>query len=95
MHYQIVKVILIILYLNLTIFNNPIKKIRGHKSYRGRSWRVDIKDWLGDYPYEYASVREVFNFIKRFGFSLRNLKCNSGLRNNEYLFYRYAGDEIN
>jgi 2-polyprenyl-6-hydroxyphenyl methylase/3-demethylubiquinone-9 3-methyltransferase len=50
------------------------------------SWRIDIKDWLGGYPYEYASVDEVFNFVKRLGFSLENLKCNIGLMNNEYLF---------
>ena len=76
--------VLVILYI-LT-FNNPIKKIRSHKQFRGMSWRTDIKDWLGGYPYEYASVAEVFNFVKKLGFSLENLKCNSGLMNNEYLF---------
>ena len=75
---------LVILYI-LT-FNNPIKKIRSHKQFRGMSWRVDIKDWLGGYPYEHASVAEVFNFVKELGFSLENLKCNDGLMNNEYLF---------
>ena len=76
--------LLVILYV-LT-FNNPIKKIRNHKQFRGMSWRIDIKDWLGGHPYEYASVDEVFNFVKRLGFSLENLKCNPGLMNNEYLF---------
>jgi len=75
---------LVVLYI-LT-FNNPMRKIRSHKQFRGMSWRVDIKDWLGGYPYEYASVDEVFNFVKRLGFSLENLKCNNGLMNNEYLF---------
>jgi hypothetical protein len=50
------------------------------------SWRIDIKDWLGGYPYEYASVDEVFAFVRRFGFTLENLKCYNGLGNNEYLF---------
>jgi len=76
--------VLVVLYI-LTL-NNPIKKIRSHKQLRGMSWRVDIKDWLGGYPYEYASVDEIFNFVKSLGFSLENLKCNSGLMNNEYLF---------
>ncbi len=75
---------LIIMYI-LT-FNNPIKKIKSHKQLRGMSWRVDIKDWLGGYPYEYASVAEVFLFLKKLGFILENLKCNNGLMNNEYLF---------
>jgi 2-polyprenyl-6-hydroxyphenyl methylase/3-demethylubiquinone-9 3-methyltransferase len=75
---------LVVLYL-LTL-NNPMKKIRSHKQLRGMSWRVDIKDWLGGYPYEFASVDEIFSFVKNLGFSLENLKCNSGLMNNEYLF---------
>lgn len=75
---------LVVLYI-LT-FNNPMRKIRSHRQFRGMSWRIDIKDWLGGYPYEYASVDEVFNFVKRLGFSLENLKCNNGLMNNEYLF---------
>jgi 2-polyprenyl-3-methyl-5-hydroxy-6-metoxy-1,4-benzoquinol methylase len=78
---------LVILYL-LT-FTNPIKKIRSHKQLRGMSWSVDIKDWLGGYPYEYASVAEVFLFVQKLGFSLENLKCNPGLMNNEFLFRRH------
>jgi SAM-dependent methyltransferase len=80
----LVMAMLVILYI-LTL-NNPIKKIRSHKQLRGMSWRVDIKDWLGGYPYEYASVAEVFNFVQKLGFSLENLKCHPGLMNNEYLF---------
>lgn len=76
--------VLVIMYI-LTL-NNPIKRIRSHKQFRGMSWRIDIKDWLGGYPYEYASVAEIFDFVKRLGFSLENLKCNNGLMNNEYLF---------
>lgn len=79
-----VMAVLVVLYV-LT-FNNPIKKIRGHKQFRGMSWRIDIKDWLGGYPYEYASVAEIFSFVKKLGFSLEHLKCNNGLINNEYLF---------
>lgn len=66
---------------------NPIKEIGRHpEKFRGMSWRADISDWLGGYPYEYASVDEVFSFIKKRGFSLENLKANNGLMNNEYLF---------
>ncbi|MEW6095317.1 MAG: class I SAM-dependent methyltransferase [bacterium] len=72
----------------LLTFNNPINKIRNHISLRGMSWRIDIKDWLGGYPYEYASVTEIFRFMKSKGFSLINLKNNNGLMNNEYLFKR-------
>lgn len=70
----------------LITFNNPVKKIRDMKQYRGMSWRIDIKDWMGGYPYEYASVAEVFSFVKKLGFSLENLKNTTGLKNNEFLF---------
>ena len=76
------------IFLYILTFNNPVKKIKGHKQFRGMSWRIDIKDWLGGYPYEYASVAEIFSFLKQLGFSLENLKCNNGLLNNEYLFIK-------
>ena len=28
------------------------------------SWRTDATDWLGGDPYEFATVEEVFKFIK-------------------------------
>jgi SAM-dependent methyltransferase len=79
---------LVLLYI-LTL-QNPVKVIRGHKNYfnKGMSWRINIKDWLGGYPYEYASVGEIFQFAKDRGFSLENLTCNNGLLNNEFLLKR-------
>ena len=83
---------LIVMYL-LTL-RNPVKMIQSHKkNYRGMSWRIDIKDWLGGYPYQYASVAEIFAFVKKLGFSLENLRCNNGLLNNEYLFRRISTPE--
>ncbi|HVU06053.1 MAG TPA: class I SAM-dependent methyltransferase [Polyangiaceae bacterium] len=71
---------------------NPIREIRSHKSMRGMSWMVDIRDWLGGYPYEYASVSEVFHFMKeKTGFSLESLRSTNSLRCNEYLFRRVDG----
>jgi len=70
----------------LITFNNPIRKIRQHRKLRGMSWRIDIRDWIGGYPYEFASADEVFLFMKSRGFGLENMKCNNGLLNNEFLF---------
>lgn len=68
---------------------NPLKEISEHKSLRGMSWMVDIRDWLGGHPYEYAGVDEIFHFVhERFGYSLENLFSTNSLRNNEYLFER-------
>ena len=68
--------------------NNPLKKIRDHNTLRGMSWAIDIKDWLGGYPYEFASVAEIFNFLEPRGFELKNLISTNGLRNNEFLFVK-------
>lgn len=43
---------------------NPLKKDRGMSFY------YDIIDWLGGYPYEYASKDEVVNFCGQCGLSL-------------------------
>jgi len=68
---------------------NPVAEIKNHKLLRGMDWMVDIRDWLGGHPYEYASVAEVFTFVReRFGYSLENLFSTNTLRNNEFLFRR-------
>lgn len=70
-------------------FNNPFRKIREHAKLRGMAWSVDIADWLGGFPYEYATAVEVSSFCgKRLGFRLERLISNDGLLNNEFLFRR-------
>lgn len=72
---------------------NPVSHIRNYKSYRGMSWRTDATDWLGGYPYEFATVEEIFKFVRsRFpDFMLTNLKVTSGRGLNWYLFRRAFG----
>lgn len=71
----------------LVTFQNPVRKIHQFRNlYRGMSWIVDIRDWLGGYPYEYAGIDEVFHFMKKAGFTLENLLPNTGFGNNQYLF---------
>lgn len=57
---------------------------------RGMEWWTNVRDWLGGYPYEYATVEEVRAFMHRTAptFTLTNLRPVSDLRNNEYLFRR-------
>lgn len=47
---------------------NPFKKERGMNFY------YDIIDWIGGYPYEYASVEEVSVFVEKLGFRLEKVK---------------------
>ena len=44
---------------------NPIRKIREYHSGRGMSWRRDVTDWLGGYPYEAATPGEILEFGRR------------------------------
>jgi 2-polyprenyl-3-methyl-5-hydroxy-6-metoxy-1,4-benzoquinol methylase len=53
-------------------------------------WR-DIVDWVGGYPYEFATPDAVFEFCTARGFTLRNIKCGGvGLGCNEFVFERTA-----
>lgn len=74
----------------LVQFKNPLKHIKNYRSARGMSWITDAKDWLGGLPYEFATVEEVFLFLKtRFpDFNLVNIKTTGGRGLNWYLFQR-------
>ncbi|MEJ2719456.1 MAG: class I SAM-dependent methyltransferase [Deltaproteobacteria bacterium] len=69
---------------------NPVKHVKEYKSHRGMNWRTDATDWLGGYPYEFATVEEVFTFVRAVApdFNLVNLKITSGRGLNWYLFER-------
>ncbi len=49
---------------------NPFSYVKKYTSLRGMDFYTDIRDWLGGYPYEFASVDEVKSF-----FSKHNLEC--------------------
>ncbi len=76
--------------VNLIRLRTPLKNIKNYASNRGMDWKTDIIDWLGGYPYEFATVEEILNFMKENfqDFSLVNIKKTRGLGNNEYLFRR-------
>ncbi len=67
---------------------NPIRYIRSYQSARGMSWRHDIVDWLGGYPYEYASAEEVVQRLSSLGFVLCNSNLVQSIGCSEYLFVR-------
>jgi len=73
----------------LARFQNPISEIMNYRAtHRGMSWKIDITDWLGGYPYEYASAEEVFHFVKaQFpDFNLVNLKTADNVGANWFVF---------
>lgn len=60
-----------------------------YKNARGMNrWR-DIIDWVGGYPYEVATVDEIFEFYKARAFRLTQVKSGGvGLGCNEFVFER-------
>jgi 2-polyprenyl-3-methyl-5-hydroxy-6-metoxy-1,4-benzoquinol methylase len=77
----------------LVRLRNPFKEIEAYSaSSRGMSWNVDITDWLGGLPYEFASVDEVFRFCHdECGLELRNLRSTVSWGCNQFLFERPNG----
>ena len=66
---------------------NPIRSIRSYKQGRGMSVLTDVIDWVGGYPYEYATDAEIADFCRtRFGMSMENVVRVSSLANNEFVF---------
>ncbi len=62
-----------------------IQQAREYKKSRGMDLYRDAVDWLGGYPFEYASVEEVKDFAsKRLGLELTNI--TTGQACVEYLF---------
>lgn len=60
-----------------------------YKTGRGMNRWHDIIDWVGGFPYEYASVDAVFEFYKARGFALKKVVSGGvGLGCNEFVFER-------
>jgi len=59
-------------YLKATVFlkKRPFELKELFERERGMSIFYDVVDWLGGYPYEYASFEEVKEFIENLGFTL-------------------------
>ncbi|MGH9329004.1 MAG: class I SAM-dependent methyltransferase, partial [Vicinamibacterales bacterium] len=55
---------------------------------RGMTVYVDAYDWLGGYPYEYATITEMEQMIAPLGFELLRVKPTRGSGCNEFVFRR-------
>ena len=56
---------------------------------RGMHFYTDVVDWVGGYPYEYASVGEVADFFEKNGFKLKTLIKTKGTTGcNQFVFER-------
>jgi 2-polyprenyl-6-hydroxyphenyl methylase/3-demethylubiquinone-9 3-methyltransferase len=66
-------------------FRNPWPHIRDYEENRGMDFLTDIRDWLGGYPYEDASIPETLHFgVRQLGLQLVNISIEPTMV--EYLF---------
>jgi len=74
----------------------PYCLLRGWKLWdreRGMNILVDAADWLGGYPYEYATLKEVEAFVEKAGFSTLRVIPTRGISGcNEFVFRRKTSD---
>jgi 2-polyprenyl-3-methyl-5-hydroxy-6-metoxy-1,4-benzoquinol methylase len=75
----------------------PADYVRSWTDYRrrrGMSRWHDTLDWVGGYPYEFATPEAIFDFYRTRGFTLDRMKCGGvGLGCNEFAFTR-VGDSM-
>ena len=73
---------------------NPARIAREYRQSRGMALRTDIVDWLGGYPYEFATTGEIVAFCEE-SCGLRSTTIVSvphdGTGNNEFVFTRPEG----
>jgi 2-polyprenyl-6-hydroxyphenyl methylase/3-demethylubiquinone-9 3-methyltransferase len=58
----------------------------GYSGQRGMSALYDWIDWIGGYPFEVARPEAIFDFYRRRGLDLRELRTTASLGCNEFVF---------
>jgi 2-polyprenyl-6-hydroxyphenyl methylase/3-demethylubiquinone-9 3-methyltransferase len=75
-----------------TMRGRPADYVRswtGYRHLRGMNKWHDIIDWVGGYPYEFATPDQLFEFYRDRGFALAKMRCGGvGLGCNELVFQR-------
>lgn len=77
---------------------NPLRVAAEYKRKRGMAFMTDAIDWLGGYPYEYATVDEIVSFFHaECGLEAAKVIPTDprGTGNNEFVFVRRGDAEIN
>jgi 2-polyprenyl-6-hydroxyphenyl methylase/3-demethylubiquinone-9 3-methyltransferase len=76
---------------DLLALRSPLRKLRTASSARGMDFRHDVRDWLGGFPFEYATPGAVFRHVReKNGFELSYLDAVEGHGCNELAFRRAA-----
>lgn len=66
---------------------SSISYIKNYEKNRGMEFWTDVRDWLGGWPYEPATLEEVVRFCEE-ELGLKKIRVKTGGANIEYLFKR-------
>jgi SAM-dependent methyltransferase len=64
----------------------PLKTWLSYGAERGMSPFIDVKDWVGGFPFEVASVEQVEDFCSSRGLTLTRVVRRAGIGCNEFVF---------
>tara|TARA_A100000171_G_C2140533_1_gene155446 strand:+ start:18567 stop:19406 length:840 start_codon:yes stop_codon:yes gene_type:complete len=64
----------------------PLARYKNFREKRGMSWIHDLYDWLGGYPFEVASIPQIFDFYKKRNLSLEMVTARKGRGCNQFVF---------
>lgn len=79
-----------LLLARLVRLQNPFAFLRQYHKRRGMDYLTDVRDWLGGYPYEDASIGEIVRFAYQdLGLTLINIGTNASF--GEFLFRKQGG----
>jgi SAM-dependent methyltransferase len=70
------------------VCGKPFRTWNTYKKSRGMSPWYDVIDWVGGWPFEYASPEAIFDFYKARGFTLSNMITRQGHGCNEFVFVK-------
>lgn len=81
--------------LRVIKLQNPVQYIRNYRSFRGMNFFTDVRDWLGGYPYEFATKDEIVSYMQTNSPDLRlkKIKETNSIGNNWFLFQHRRNQE--
>ncbi|MFC2075947.1 class I SAM-dependent methyltransferase [candidate division KSB1 bacterium] len=93
---RLIKYLLEYLYMSANMvkqlfkLQNPVAYVNNYKLKRGMDWKIDVSDWLGGYPYEFATAEEIEDFIRSNipDFTLAKVKSTNGVGCNSFVYTR-------
>jgi hypothetical protein len=73
---------------DLLSLKNPFKRYADYRAKRGMAMYYDWIDWVGGFPFEVATPKQLFDFYKAKGFALSDMTTTNRSGCNEMVFQK-------